>query len=72
MKVRSTHCVELILSGNELAKALGHPGARLKEAEVKLTDGRVEAIRLHFEYEIATRGHPRRQVQPSSARAEAH
>lgn len=59
MRVRNTHCVELQLTPTELAAALGHPKALVREAEVKLKDGKVEAIRVHMEYVIATKGIPK-------------
>jgi hypothetical protein len=70
MKVRSTHCVELLLEAHDLARILGHPEAAVKEAEVHLEAGEVTGLRVHLEYEIATKGHPKRKRVESSAREE--
>lgn len=59
MKVRNVHCVELTLSPKELAAALGHPDAEVREAEVSVKEGQLQALRVHLEYVIATRGIPK-------------
>jgi hypothetical protein len=59
MRVRNTHCVELQLDPRDLAAALGHPKALVREAEVRMKDGKVEAVRVYLEYVIATKGVPK-------------
>jgi hypothetical protein len=62
MKVRNTHCVELDLTAKELAKALGHEGAAVRLAEVRMAGDSVAGLRIHLEYLIASTG-PRRTVR---------
>jgi hypothetical protein len=59
MKVRNTHGGELVFTPEDLAKALGHQAASLREAEVQMKDGKIEALRIYFEYVIATKGIPK-------------
>jgi len=59
MKIRSTHCVEVTLTPRELAKALGHPEAQVRKAELSLKEGELQAIQVHLEYVIATKGLPK-------------
>lgn len=67
MRVRNTHCVELLLTPAELASALGHPEAIVREAEVTMKEAKVEAIRVHLEYILATKGIPKRVRRTAAA-----